>query len=245
MRKSLISLISIIVTVNLSCPAYGQDIFKNNEITNEITYESTSDFLDLIPEWLDVNFREVIIKHDTTVIKYSNDNFVNIREYPDINSEIIGQLLYNANVEVIATYNDWACICMDSGLAFVSNQYLSENEMPKQEYSEEELYIIAHVLAGECQDCPDIEQLYVGSVVLNRKDHNQYPNTIEGVVFQKKQYECIRDGNYYREPTKRNWENARWLLEYGSILPREVVYQSRKKQGKGIYLQTKYHCYCY
>ena len=121
MRKSLISLISIIVTVNLSCPAYGQDIFKNNEMTNEMTYESTPDFLNLIPERLDVNFREAIIKHDTTVIKYSNGNFVNIRKYPDINSEIIGQLLYNTNVEVIATYNDWACICMDGGLAFVSN----------------------------------------------------------------------------------------------------------------------------
>ena len=38
-------------------------------------------------------------------------------------------------------------------------------------YTEEDLYVMAHVLAGECQSCPDQEQLYVGSVVLNRKDH--------------------------------------------------------------------------
>lgn len=112
-------------------------------------------------------------------------------------------------------------------------------------YTEEELYIMAHVLAGECQSCPDQEQLYVGSVVLNRKNHPSFPNTIRGVVFQKGQYSCIRDGNYYREPTQRNWANARTLLESGSVLPANVIWQSGGRQGKGVYVKTKWHYYCY
>ena len=112
-------------------------------------------------------------------------------------------------------------------------------------YTEEDLYVLAHVLAGECQNCPDMEQLYVGSVVLNRRAHPSFPKTIKGVVFQKGQYACTWDGNYNREPTERNWENARKLLEEGSILPGHVIFQSGFRQGKGVYLKTEYHYYCY
>lgn len=112
-------------------------------------------------------------------------------------------------------------------------------------YTDEDLYVMAHVLAGESQSCPDQEQLYVGSVVLNRKNHPSFPNTIKGVVFQKGQYSCTRDGNYYREPTQRNWANARTLLENGSVLPGNVIWQSGGRQGKGVYIKTKWHYYCY
>ncbi len=107
------------------------------------------------------------------------------------------------------------------------------------------MYVMAHVLAGECQSYPDEEQLYVGSVVLNRRNHPSFPDTVRGVVFQKGQYTCTRDGNYYREPTGRNWENARRLLESGSVLPGHVIWQSGRRQGRGVYIRTRWHYYCY
>lgn len=112
-------------------------------------------------------------------------------------------------------------------------------------YTEEDLDVLAHAICGEGQCCPDDEQLYIGSVILNRRAHGAYPNTIKDVVFQRGQYSCTRDGNYYREPTEANWRNARWLLENGSILPGNVVYQAGFRQGSGVYLQTRYHKYCY
>lgn len=121
----------------------------------------------------------------------------------------------------------------------------TETEKEVQSYTDEDLYILAHAICGEGQCCPDEEQLYIGSVILNRKNHGSYPNTIEGVVFQRGQYACTWDGNYYREPTEANWRNARWLLENGSILPGNVVYQAGFRQGSGVYLQTRYHKYCY
>ncbi|GEM_PF-5224182 len=122
---------------------------------------------------------------------------------------------------------------------------VQEASKAKYTYSDEELYILAHVICGEAQSYSDEEQLYVGSVVLNRVNHGSYPNTIKGVVFQKNQYSCTRDGNYYRTPTERNWANARYLLENGSVLPANVVYQSGGRQGKGAYLKTSRHYYCY
>lgn len=112
-------------------------------------------------------------------------------------------------------------------------------------YTQEDLFILAHVICGEAQSCPDEEQLYVGSVVLNRMNHPSFPNTVKGVVFQRGQYACTWDGNYNREPTPQNWANAQYLLENGSVLPGNVVWQSGGRQGSGVYIRTKYHCYCF
>lgn len=112
-------------------------------------------------------------------------------------------------------------------------------------YTQEDLYILAHVICGEAQSYPDEEQLYVGSVVLNRVNHPSFPNSLRDVVFQKGQYACTRDGNYNREPTPSNWANAKYLLDNGSILPGNVVWQSGGRQGSGVYIRTRYHCYCY
>lgn len=116
---------------------------------------------------------------------------------------------------------------------------------PAPAYTDEDLYVLAHAICGEGQGYPDEEQLYIGSVILNRRAHGAYPDSIREVVFQRGQYACTWDGNYYREPTEANWRNAKWLLENGSILPDNVVYQAGFRQGSGMYLQTRYHKYCY
>ena len=102
-------------------------------------------------------------------------------------------------------------------------------------YTEEDLYILSHIICGEAQGYPDELQIAVGSVFLNRVKSPKYPNTFKEVAFQKKQYACTTDGNYYREPTARNIANARYLLENGSQLPEYVIFQSEVKQGKGTY----------
>ncbi|MGL5438023.1 MAG: cell wall hydrolase [Lachnospiraceae bacterium] len=157
-----------------------------------------------------------------------------------------------AKAEVESTYDDDMNWLIEMSVNAVSApelagsfRQLTEASQPKCSYTEEDLYILAHVICGEAQAYSDEEQLYVGSVVLNRMNHSRYPDTIHGVVFQKNQYSCTRDGNYYRTPTERNWANARYLLENGSILPANVVYQSGGRQGKGVYLKTSRHYYCY
>lgn len=237
MKRILTILIISIISTIFSYPALGQDKTQSQEI-----YQ---DFSKYIPDGLDKGFSYLIRISDSTTTKYSTGHNVNVRRYPDTESEILSQLLYNTSVEVIAEYNGWACIGTEDGIAFVCNEYLSNTEIPKNAYTEEELYIMAHVLAGECQGYSDEEQLKVGSVVLNRVKDERFPNTIADVVFQNRQYSCIYDGNYYRDPTERNWENAKYLLEYGSILPGYVVFQSRNRQGRGVYLRTEYHWYCY
>lgn len=177
-----------------------------------------------------------------SVTKYAHGG-INIYAKPDISSEILGTSLVNTSFDVAYESNGWSMILTESGIAFIETANLFA-EPCNTAYTEYELYLLAHLIAGEAQPCDDAEQRYVASVALNRVADPRFPNTLEGVIFQKRQYACVSDGNFYRTPTERNWANAKWILENGSILPQCVVWQSGGKQGK-LYLRTKWHCYCY
>ena len=176
---------------------------------------------------------------------YANKAGVNIREKPDIEARILDQTMLNTSFEVIGEYDGWSMITTEDGYAYVKSEYLSDTEIETPQYTEKDLYILAHVICGEAQGYSGEEQRYVGSVVLNRVKHPKFPDTIEDVVFQPGQYACVQDGNYYREPTEENWSNAQWLLENGSVLPLDVIWQSKGKQGRGVFLKTQWHSYCF
>lgn len=186
-------------------------------------------------------FQQAAQDNPEPVYQYTSTE-VHIRKAPALDAEILDTSMINTRFEVVTIIDGWAMITTQDGYAYMKADWFVDEPIT---YSEKDLQIMAHVLAGEAQPYSDTEQRLVGSVVLNRVEHDSYPDTIEGVVFQKGQYACTRDGNYYREPTERNWANAKWLLENGSILPEHVIYQSGGKQGKGVYLKTEHHYYCY
>lgn len=114
--------------------------------------------------------------------------------------------------------------------------------------SEDDLYILSHILNGECgsDTCPDEMQIATGSVFLNRIASSYFPDDAKSVAFQSGQYSCTRKGGgYWKEPTQRTIDNARWLLENGSQLPGNVLFQSQYPQSDGIYKQIGNQYYCY
>ena len=114
--------------------------------------------------------------------------------------------------------------------------------------NDDDLYILSHIMGGECgsDTCPDEMQIATGSVFLNRIASDYFPNDAKSVAFQANQYSCTRKGGgYWKEPTQRTVENARWLLENGSQLPANVLFQSQFKQADGVYKQIGNQYYCY
>jgi hypothetical protein len=110
-----------------------------------------------------------------------------------------------------------------------------------------DLYYMAHLIYAEAGSswCSDELQLYVGSVVLNRVESDQFPNTIRDVIYQDGQYACTWDGNFEKEPDERAWKNAEIVLVHGSQLPDNVVYQAEFEQGSGVHCQIGNTYFCY
>lgn len=102
-------------------------------------------------------------------------------------------------------------------------------------YSENDFYVLSHIISAEAGNCSEDMMLSVGSVVLNRVADDRFPDTIEEVVFQPGQYSPTWNGAYYAEPTEAAYEVAKTLLEEGSAIDSSVVWQAEFPQGNGIY----------
>ena len=239
MRKQKIKVILLALTMML--------MSTNCTNANDVSHPTVETrLIEPFPFEVEETMHNIIIKetelHVETVTMYANCEAI-IYDKPREDEGFIHDVsLVNTSFEVAKIGEKWSKITTSDGFAYVLTECLSEEPVPP--YTEEE-EIMAHLLAGECQPYPDDEQIRVGSVALNRVNHDEFPDTLEEVVFQPGQYACTWDGNYYREPTERNWANAEWLLTNGSVFPEYVIYQSRGKQGDGVYYKSDWHYFCY
>lgn len=117
-------------------------------------------------------------------------------------------------------------------------------------YSEEDLYVLSHIIQCEAGYCEREMMEGVGSVVLNRVSDDRFPDTIYEVVNQPGQYRPVMSGTFQSaEPTEEVIDVSIDLLTNGSKLPVEVVWQANFVQGTGIYktlstsYSTMYFCY--
>ena len=119
------------------------------------------------------------------------------------------------------------------------------------EMDSNDLYILSHIINAEAGDdnCSHELRIAVGSVVLNRVADPDFPNTIHDVVFDEGQYEPTWNGEYEKLPSEDSIETAKFLLENGSQIPENCVYQANFKQGSGEWKPFKtiygitYICY--
>ena len=130
-------------------------------------------------------------------------------------------------------------------IAGILSAMLAGSCLCAEAYTDTDLDILSHVICGEAEGCSRDMKLSVGSVVLNRVKDERFPETIEEVVFQEGQYSCTWDGNYYRQPSEDTIDIAKYLLNNGSVLEPEVVWQAEFKQGEGVFKQIDNMYFCY
>ena len=83
-------------------------------------------------------------------------------------------------------------------------------------YREDEVLWLARIIHAESKGEPLLGQIAVGNVVLNRVGSAYYPNTIYGVIFDRKygvQFSPILDGSIYNTPSYNSTLAAKICLE--------------------------------
>ena len=110
---------------------------------------------------------------------------------------------------------------------------------PVMAYTEDDLYELSHIINAEAGDaaCSDELRIAVGSVVLNRVASDLFPDSIYAVIHQEGQYRPTWDGGFLKEPSEASIEVAKMLLEEGSQLPGDCLYQANFVQGSAVYEQ--------
>ena len=101
----------------------------------------------------------------------------------------------------------------------------------------------------------DEQQSLVACVVLNRIKSPLFPNTLHDVIYQRNpiQYQSAWSKAIKTvEPSERVIKNVKRVLDGKFTCPSNVLFQSEKPQGDGIYKKfynrythtTTYFCYC-
>ena len=87
-------------------------------------------------------------------------------------------------------------------------------------YNSDDLYWLSRIISAESAGEVLSGQIAVGNVVINRKTSSSYPNTIYGVIFDRKggtQFSPVSMGTIYRTPSESSVIAAKICLEGYSI----------------------------
>lgn len=77
---------------------------------------------------------------------------------------------------------------------------LGSSSSSSSQYSSNDVYLLAKVIAAEARGESYTGQVAVGAVVLNRVEHPSFPDSISGVVYQAGAFSCVRDSNWSVSP---------------------------------------------
>lgn len=107
-------------------------------------------------------------------------------------------------------------------------------EITEEDLEEEirfgEMELIAQLVQAEAGNQDLTGKRYVVDVVLNRVDSEEFPNTVEEVIFQEDQFSVIKNGAFDEAGWNITEEDYKAvLLEYEERLNYDILYFSRGK----------------
>ena len=149
--------------------------------------------------------------------------------------------VFNAQYDDYTVWRNYA----ESNLVIEEENLEVEDSVDEKEVDEDEVNLLAHLIFCESNTLGETGMYYTGSVVLNRVNSDDFPDTLYGVIYQKGQYACVKNGAINKTPNDISYEIAEDLLLNGSVLPENVVFQAEFTQGSGVYttLGNTYYCY--
>src|SRR5690554_4329248 len=71
-----------------------------------------------------------------------------------------------------------------------------------------ECFKLAEALVYEARSETRKGQIAVASVILNRVEHKNFPDTIQGVITQPYQFSYLKDMHKQRKPSAADWDKA-------------------------------------
>ncbi len=108
----------------------------------------------------------------------------------------------------------------------------------KNFYRSDEVLWLARIISAESRGEPLLGQIAVGTVVMNRVASKYYPNTIYGVIFDKKygvQFSPVQDGSIYNTPTYNCTLAAKICLE-GVRVTNNVLFFLRPETSNSLWI---------
>ena len=109
----------------------------------------------------------------------------------------------------------------------------------QREYTEEDLYWLSRIISAESKGENLRGQIAVGNVILNRVDSEEFPDTVKGVIFDRKdgvQFEPVSNLTVYDEPSEQSVLAARLALA-GADVAEGCLYFFNPDLSQGLWVR--------
>ncbi|KAA9021663.1 cell wall hydrolase [Niallia endozanthoxylica] len=126
------------------------------------------------------------------------------------NNKIFAKTLESVKIYKAETGDSFHEIGMENGVSELELQkindqtYVESGEkliIPESTITNEEKELLARLVTAEAKGEPYEGKVEVAAVVLNRVEHEQYPDTIEEVIYQQRQFEPVENGTINQPAT--------------------------------------------
>ena len=94
----------------------------------------------------------------------------------------------------------YAALGMSSGSSSSSSSGASSGSTSVSE--SKEVMLLARCINGEARGEPYAGQVAVAAVILNRVDHEEFPDTVSGVIYQSGAFDAVMDGQINLTPNE-------------------------------------------
>ncbi len=107
-------------------------------------------------------------------------------------------------------------------------------------YSKDDLYWLSRIISAEAEGESYYGKLAVGAVVLNRVKSREFPNTVYGVIFDRKngtQFTPVANGEIYGTPDAESIRAAKACLE-GNIVSGDILFFMNKALAESFWISS-------
>lgn len=214
-------------SANVSVTLNGRRVLEGEAaIIDDVTYVPLRAFSELMGaesvEW-DAKSRTATvkkynmtakIKENSSYIEASGRYFKLTSPLKNINDRIF--LPVRVASKLFSTEVDWDSNTRTVVLKSTNKDFVRGSDF----YSEKDLYWLSRIISAEAKGEPLAGKIAVGNVVLNRVESKSYPDTVYGVIFDRKhgtQFSPVSIGTIYEKPTEESVIAAKICLEGYSV----------------------------
>lgn len=132
---------------------------------------------------------------------------------------VLGNVLIYTNSVLFNKYN------LDNELESCFLQ-IEDGENKKEaviNLNDDEIMLLSKLVAGEARGESYEGQVAVAAVVINRLKDSRFPDSLEGVIYQKNAFSVVKNGRIYAEPTSSTYRAAQEAL-YGKDPTNNAIY---------------------
>ena len=215
--SSLAAAPSVDISVNNNIIKTDRDAFIFDSLTY-VPIRFVSEALGFDVSWDSESNAAIIEKEDEKAVYYVG------KAESEINgdSQNLEAKAYNVNSRVFVPVRN-VCEFLDAEVEWDRELYIVEitsnhafdNKSATKSYKKDDIYWMSRIIESESGGEPMQGKIAVGNVVINRVKSSDFPNTIYGVIFDRKygvQFEPTINGHIYKTPTHQSVSAAKRAL---------------------------------